>query len=317
MSVRFGTDGIRGRVGRPPLTPACLHRLGRAIAEALAPEGVVLIGRDTRPSGPMITKALASGLLEAGCAVEDIGVAPSPAVAFLVGARHAALGIVVTASHNPAADNGIKLFATDGAKIPREHQQAIERAYERLAEVETPPCAHEFAPPRPGALAPYIERVVQAAGGDGALAGLHAVIDCARGAASAAAPAIFERLGVRTAWIGAEADGARINDGVGALFPERAAERVRALGADIGLSFDGDADRLIVSDERGVVHDGDALLYALARLLRAREQLAGDVVVATIMSNRGLEDALAEIGVRLERTPVGDQHISERLRSGP
>jgi phosphoglucosamine mutase len=311
MSRRlFGTDGIRGRSGQGPLSDAGAARIGRAVAAALGGAGRAVIGRDTRPSGEGLTAALARGLASGGWQTADAGVAPTPAVSCLVQTHGYDLGIAVTASHNPPGYNGIKLFSPNGAKVPDGLQARVEALYAASVDAPAP------SPPPKIAHAPltaYVDRVVEAGGGDSALTGLRVVMDCARGAACSVAPEIARRLGLEVTWLADDPDGARINEACGALYPEVAADTAVREGAAIALSFDGDADRVLVADETGTVHDGDALMLALARQLATRGELPGGVVVATVLSNMGLEVALREQGLRLERTAVGDRHVSATL----
>jgi phosphoglucosamine mutase len=316
----FGTDGIRERAGEGALAPANVRRLGAAIARGARATGAaaeaagVVIGRDPRPSGPEIERDLAAGLADEGARVESAGVVPTPGVSFLVRSRRRALGVVISASHNPPEYNGVKVFEADGTKASDELERAIEAAY------AAPGAAPAAAPPERTPVAPELLRAyVDALGALDAkrsIAGRRVVFDCADGATGAAAPAVFRELGVEPALLHERMQGARINERCGALHPEVVAAEVRARGAFAGFSFDGDGDRVIAVDERGTVHDGDDILFALARFLRARGELPGDTVVATVLSNMGLEVALRAVGVRLERTPVGDRHVSRRLLEG-
>ena len=311
----FGTDGIRGRVGAAPMTPGFVRRLGRAAAQALARNGrppAVLIGGDTRESGPALAGALAAGLADAGARAEVCGILPTPAVAWLVG-RDAALdaGAVVSASHNPYRDNGVKLLGADGGKLPAAAEAAIEAALE----TEADGAAAAPAPLRDEAahLDAYVAGC-RAATPDLDLSGRHFLIDCAHGAAHAAAPRLFRGLGARVTAVGAAPDGRNINAGCGATCPEYAQAETRACGAELGLSLDGDGDRLLMIDEDGAVADGDDLLFVLARAWRAAGTLAGGVV-GTEMSNLGLERALGELGVPFARAAVGDRHVLAMLRA--
>lgn len=351
MAALFGTDGIRAPAGSPPFTPEHAVRLGRAIALALGERGArVLLARDTRPCNAWLLPALARGLVLHGCAVLDAGVLPTPGLACLLAQPPAgspaaaaatraaaaapaggyALGIALTASHNPATDAGLKLLVPGGGKAPAALERAVEQRY---AELLAAPAAAALAAVAAGApepvpagpstpLAerldpgPYLDRLVQAAGGEAALAGVRLAIDCAHGAATAVAPAVARRLGLEVSWLAVEPDGERINAGCGALHPERLARATAEAGAALGLALDGDADRVQLADERGRVHDGDAALFALARELRARGWLRGDTVVATVASGMALEHALAAEGLRLVRTEVGDRHVAEALAAG-
>jgi phosphoglucosamine mutase len=328
----FGTDGIRAVAGRGVLAAENIGRLGRAIAAAIeacglaAPgEAKALIARDSRPSGEPIARELALGLVSAGVAPEDAGVLPTPGVSFLVRRSGFTVGIAVSASHNPAEYNGIKVFGPDGTKASDELEAAIEAAYARessgaragvdravaaAARLRVSSCPL-------GALASraYVD-VLVGLGGAGGLEGRRVVLDCANGATGATAREAFQRLGADVILLNGEMDGARINERCGALHPEVVAAAVRERGASAGFSFDGDGDRVIAVDERGAIHDGDDILFALAGFLLEKGELAGRTVVATVLSNMGLELALRRIGVRLDRVPVGDRHVSRRLLEG-
>ena len=331
--ARFGTDGIRARYGEEPLTPTSILRLGHAIGRVLAayeqpgrarPAKRVLIGRDTRESGPAILAALARGLQAEGLPLHDLGVIPTPGVAYAVRDLGAVAGMVISASHNPAEDNGIKLFGPDGFKLADHLERAIEEAFDaidlatldasRADQVEGAPIqdASEFARNYQLSLIEHGKK----SGCDKALAGRKLVIDCANGAASFIAPAVFEALGAEVIAVAASPNGLNINDGCGALHPESLSEHVKQHGADAGVTFDGDADRLMLLDEEGRVFDGDLMLAMLARKLHETGKLAGDVVVGTVMANLGLERSLREIKVKLARVPVGDRYVvAEMLRS--
>lgn len=312
----FGTDGIRGRVGAAPMTPDFVRRLGRAAARALARgerPPTVLIGGDTRESGPALAGALAAGLADAGARAELGGVLPTPAVAWLVG-RDEALdaGAVVSASHNPYRDNGVKLLGADGGKLPDAAEAAVEAALAAEADAAPP------APPAPlrdeeARLTAYLG-FCRAAAPDLDLSGRHFLIDCAHGAAHAAAPRLFRALGARVTAVGAAPDGRNINAGCGATCPEYAQAETRACGAELGLSLDGDGDRLMMIDEDGAVADGDDLLFVLARARQRAGTLDGGVA-GTEMSNLGLERALAGLGVPFARAAVGDRHVLALLRA--
>jgi phosphoglucosamine mutase len=315
MSARlFGTDGIRAPFGEPPLVEPVVRRLGAAVGRKLAArfggDVTVLLGGDTRPSRAALVDWLAAGLASAGARPVDLGVVPTAAVAHLVPLWPAAAGVVVSASHNPAADNGIKLVRADGFKWAVEQELVIERL---LAESGEPSAA--AAPPadeHPRAATVYRRHLLAAAGGERPLAGLRLALDLAHGAACGYEE-IFRELGAEvTAWH-AEPDGARINLGCGATHPEALAARLTAGGFDLGFAFDGDADRAILVDERGEARDGDAMLYLWARDLASRDELAPPAIVATSMSNLGLERALAAAGIAVERCDVGDRAVVERL----
>ena len=314
----FGTDGIRDRAGHGMLSDDNVRRLGMALGQALRSRGTtadVLIGRDTRATGPQITAALAAGLKTAGIAADDLGVISTPGVAFITRAQGAPCGIVISASHNPAEDNGIKLFGADGYKASEELEGEVEAAFDRiLAAGDDLPT--DGPPPNDTShlLAAWEDDLVSRGGGEGALAGMTCVLDCAHGAASAIAPRVFARLGATVHTHFAEPDGQNINAGCGALTPATVAPFVPQHGAQIGFTFDGDADRMIAIDDRGEVRDGDYFLAIVGRRLRERGELPGDTVVTTVMANIGLEISLREAGIHLERTPVGDKYVAARMR---
>jgi phosphoglucosamine mutase len=316
MTARlFGTDGIRARFGEPPLVEPMVRRLGAALGRKLAArfggELTVLIGGDTRPSSPQLAQWIAGGLSAAGARPIDLGVVPTAAVAHLVPLWPAAAGVVLSASHNPAEDNGIKLVRADGFKWALEQERAVERL---LADEPTLDAA--TAPPSAGehrrAATVYRRHLLAAAGGEAPLSGLRLGLDLAHGAACGFEE-VFAELGATvTAWHD-EPDGARINRDCGATHPEALAARIAGGGFDLGFAFDGDADRAILVDERGAVRDGDAMLYLWARDLASRDELEPPRVVATSMSNLGLERALAASGIAVERCDVGDRAVVETL----
>jgi phosphoglucosamine mutase len=311
----FGTDGVRAPFGEPPLdratvTPLAAH-LGGLLAER-TPRPSVVLGGDTRDSTPEIWAWLGAGLRAAGAEVRCAGVVPTPAVGWLARNLGAAAGVSVSASHNPHPDNGIKLLDAQGGKWREEDEAELER---RLA--AEPGLAAEARSERPASDrllgATYVADLAAAAEPD-ALAGLKMVIDAANGAAWEWAPELFRRLGAEVTVIGAQPDGRNINLECGSTQPRAMAARVAAVGADLGLAFDGDADRVVLADERGAVRDGDAILYLWARDLHRRGELGSPAIVATTMSNLGLERALAAEGIAVERCDVGDRAVVETLR---
>lgn len=312
----FGTDGIRGIAGEPPLDPRTIFAAGLALGHSLraqSPEPRVLLGRDTRESSPWIAATLAAGLREAGAQVQSAGVIPTPAVAFLARTHGFSAGVVISASHNPWHDNGIKLFGGDGFKLPDAVELAIEdEILHHAARVDAP-----ISPPsvvdNTALQGDYIQFLLNAVSGLD-LTGLHIVADCANGAASAVAPELFRRLGGSVALLNIDPDGRNINDGCGALHPQWVAAEVAARGASAGLTFDGDADRCMLAGSHNNVINGDAILLMAARDLKARGMLTGDVVVATTMSNMGLETALRRSGIRMLRAPVGDRYVLEQMQ---
>ncbi len=310
MRSLFGTDGIRGRAGDPPLDPATVSRVGAALAASLgdgAPSGQleVVVGCDTRVSSPGIVAALAGGLSAAGARVRYAGVVPTPAVAHLVKALGADAGIAVSASHNPWPDNGIKLFSRDGKKLPDAVEAAIERRIATAAAV--PPAEVDEEPALADLYETHLVGTLPAR-----LDGLRVVLDCANGAAWRVAPEAFRRAGAEVIPLAVAPDGRNINAGCGALHPEAMARAVVASRADLGLALDGDADRAQLADGEGRVLDGDDVLLLWALELE-REGRTPRVVVGTVMSNWGLEEALAARGIRLVRAAVGDRYVVEEM----
>jgi len=315
----FGTDGIRGRVPVWPLTADVVVRLGQAVAEVARAAGygpLAVIGRDTRRSGPMLAAALAAGLMERGLDVAPLGILPTPAVALLTRRLGAGLGVVISASHNPAADNGIKFFAGTGFKLPDELERAVEARLQQAPSLPPPgPVGRLVGLPGPPA-EDYVGELVTRAGRPEPLQGRHVVMDCAHGAAYQVGPALFRRLGARVTTLHAEPDGDNINRDCGSEHPQALRDAVVRLRADAGVALDGDADRLLLVDEDGVLLDGDQILGIVARDMHERGQLRNGTVVGTVMSNLGLERALESFGARLERVPVGDRHVARRMLEG-
>lgn len=317
----FGTDGIRGVANQPPMTPEIAFKVGCAIAHVARRNGrpaKVLVGKDTRLSGYMLETALASGVCAMGGRVLLCGPIPTPAVAYLTTSMRADAGVVISASHNPFEDNGIKLFGADGFKLPDEQEAAIERLMEDGELDDARPTGDRIG---------RAERV-EAAGGryvtnakatfprDLRLDGVKVVVDAANGAAYKVAPLVFAELGADVVALGVKPNGRNINKDCGALHPHAMREVVLSKKAAIGIALDGDADRLIVVDETGEVVDGDAIMALCATRMMQRGELRGGAVVATVMSNLGLERAVSEIGARLIRTPVGDRYVVEQMRKG-
>ncbi len=309
MRRLFGTDGIRGRAGAPPLDPATVSRVGAAFAasltEAGAPHPRLVVGGDTRESTGGIVAALAGGVAAAGGQVTAAGVVPTPAVAALTRALAADGGVVVSASHNPWRDNGIKLFSAEGRKL----SDGIEAAIERRIETSRP------APPRavtPDPALPllYVEHLVETL--PHRLDGLTVVIDAGHGAAYEVAPAAFRAAGARVVPVAVAPDGRNINDGCGALHPAAMSRATREAGADLGIALDGDADRIVFADGEGRLLDGDDVLY-LWTLEMIREGKKPSAVVGTVMSNFGFERALESLGVPLRRAAVGDRYVVEEM----
>jgi len=312
----FGTDGIRGMVGQWPISADFMLRLGRAVGSVLAREGkdrpLVLIGKDTRISGYMFESALESGLVAAGADVGLLGPMPTPAVAFLTRSMRASAGIVISASHNPYHDNGIKFFSAGGEKLSDEVELAIEREVD--ADFATVASERLGRATRiSDAVARYAEFCKATVAEDFSLRGLKLVLDCAHGATYQVAPKVFAELGAEVIAIGDKPDGFNINRESGSTHPQALKQAVLAHGADLGIAFDGDGDRLVLVDRHGVLADGDDILYVLALSWHARGLLEGPVV-GTLMSNYGLQLALAELDVSLIRANVGDRYVMQQLR---
>ncbi len=315
----FGTDGVRGTANTYPMTAEMALRLGAAAGRFFRSDGTnghrVVIGKDTRLSGYMIENALTAGLTSTGMNVLLLGPVPTPAVGFLTRSMRADLGIMISASHNPAHDNGIKFFGPDGFKLSDEAEAQIEAIL-----------AGEIEPAQPAnigrarriddARGRYVEYAKTTFPGRGQLAGLKVVVDCANGAAYRAAPEVLWELGADVIPVGVHPNGLNINDDCGSTHPQTAAEAVVAHGADVGICLDGDADRVMILDENGEVADGDQIMALLAARWSASGLLRGGALVATVMSNLGLERFLQRQDLRLERTPVGDRYVVERMREG-
>jgi phosphoglucosamine mutase len=315
----FGTDGIRGRFGEPPLDRGTVTALAVHLAATLRERGNgaaprVVLGGDTRESTPEICRWLAAGLEAGGVELRYAGVIPTPGVAYLARDTGAAAGVVVSASHNPFPDNGIKLIDPRGTKWSDEDEMALERRLLADREQEIP----DLPPGRPaidGDLRErYLRHLAATVPGDRPLDGLSVVLDAGNGAASFYGRELFERLGARVTLLHAEPNGRNVNEGCGSTAPEAMAARVAAEGADLGAAFDGDADRCILADERGEVRDGDAILYLWATCLHRRGRLQPPQIVATSMSNLGLERALAAEGIGVVRCNVGDRYVVETMQ---
>jgi len=314
----FGTDGIRGRTNSGVMTAATAMRVGQAAGNYFVRGGHrhrVVIGKDTRLSGYMMESALVAGFTSVGMDVIMTGPLPSPAIALLTREMRADLGVMISASHNLFPDNGIKLFGPDGFKLSYEAEAEIERLIETdipLAEAETIGRARRIDDAR----GRYIHAVKQSVASDIRFDGLKVVVDCAHGAAYQVAPSAIWELGADVIALGVEPNGININDGVGSTAIEALQARVVEEGADIGIALDGDADRLIVVDERGQKVDGDQIMALIATRMHEKGALRGGGVVATVMSNLGLERYLAGLGLTLERTKVGDRYVLERMNEG-
>lgn len=313
MRKLFGTDGIRGVAGEYPLDRKTVYAIGRAIGDHLPPgPRRVVIGQDTRESSFWIGAVIAGGLTQSGVAVESAGVITTPGVAFLTHTGGFSAGIVISASHNPWQDNGIKLFGPDGYKLPDATELEIEKEIFALlnsgeaAEVREHPMAANR-----GLHAAYVNWLAKPIAG---AEKLRAVVDCANGAASALAPEVFKACGLNAEYTHSAPDGRNINEHCGALHPEIVAREVVARKTVLGICFDGDADRALFADHEGNVVNGDAVMLLLARELQDRGELAQGTVVATTMSNMGLEIALRESGIRMLRAPVGDKYVLEEMQ---
>ncbi len=316
----FGTDGVRGMANVHPMTPEVALRLGRAIAyvagRGLSRHPRVVIGKDTRLSGYMLETAIASGICAMGGTVLLTGPIPTPAVAQLTPSMRADAGVVISASHNPFADNGIKIFGGDGFKLPDEQEHEIEQLLEgtQLDEARVTGDAIGNAVKVEDSRGRYVVFCKSTFPARLSLDGVKMVVDAAHGAAYRVAPTVFEELGADVHALGVKPNGKNINDGVGALHPEGMRDDVLARGAQIGIALDGDADRVIVVDEKGQVVDGDAIMAMCAARLLRQDRLPGGTLVATVMSNLGLERALKKAGGKLLRTAVGDRYVVEAMR---
>lgn len=321
MGRLFGTDGIRGRVNTHPMQPELVLRLGLAAGQYFRNGNKrhrVVIGKDTRLSGYVFESALTSGFCAAGMDVFLVGPMPTPAISFLTRSMRADLGVVISASHNPYMDNGIKFFDKDGFKLADEVENEIAAMVTNRDFAWSYPDHDQVGRARKIQDSPgrYIVELKHSFPAGMTLDGLTIVLDCAHGASYRVAPLIFEELGAKVITVGVEPDGLNINKGCGSLHPEGLAAKIREHRADIGLALDGDADRLIVVDERGSVLDGDQIMAVCADEMMTRETLAGNTLVATVMSNMALEVFMQERGGRLLRTKVGDRYVVEEMRKG-
>ena len=319
MRKLFGTDGVRGTANTYPMTAEMALRIGAAVGRYFRRDssGVhrVVIGKDTRLSGYMLENALTAGLTSTGMNVLLLGPVPTPAVGLMTRSMRADLGVMISASHNPAEDNGIKFFGPDGFKLSDQAELEIENLIEAGVK---PAQAQNIGRARrvDDARFRYGERVKSSLPRDLRLDGLKVVIDCANGAAHRTAPEVLWELGAEVIPVGVSPNGKNINLGCGSTQPRVAAEAVVAHGADVGICLDGDADRVVIVDETGQVADGDQLMALLATAWATSERLKGGALVATVMSNLGLERFLAARSLRLERTAVGDRYVVERMREG-
>ena len=315
----FGTDGVRGLANGEVLTPELAVALAAAAAHVLAERDrshrpVAVVGRDPRASGEMLEAAVVAGLTAAGADALRVGVLPTPAVAYLVGALDADLGVMISASHNAMPDNGIKLFARGGHKLPDAVEHAVEERVDVLGDRPTGAAIGRVRDLPDDAHARYADHLLLAT--PGPLDRLRVVVDCAHGAASAIAPEVYRRAGAEVIAIAAEPDGLNINDGVGSTHLDLVRRAVLEHGADIGIAHDGDADRCLAVDASGADVDGDRILAILALAMRDANELAGNTLVATVMSNLGLHLAMRDQGITMRTTAVGDRYVLEELRAG-
>lgn len=320
MRQLFGTDGVRGVANTYPMTTEIAMQIGRAIAfivKTKAKGHHIVIGKDTRLSGYMIENALAAGVCSMGVDVQLLGPLPTPGIAFITTSMRADAGVVISASHNPFQDNGIKIFSKDGFKLPDEVELDIEDLIFSQKMAALRPVADEVgrATRIDDAKGRYIVFLKNTFPAKYTLDDFHIVLDCAHGATYKVAPFVFSELGAKVTCIGVNPDGKNINQDCGALHPEVMAEKVKLLGADIGLALDGDGDRLIVCDENGEIVDGDHIMAICAADLLSRRKLKKKTLVATVMSNIGLEKAMTKMGGKLVRTQVGDRYVVETMRA--
>ncbi|VAV87540.1 Phosphoglucosamine mutase [hydrothermal vent metagenome] len=311
--IKFGTDGVRGRANTWPIDPETVFLVGLAAGQVLGTGKEALTGRDSRRSGPMLEAALAAGLASAGVSVRFGGMVPTAALSLAVKSRKADLGIMITASHNPAEDNGVKLFGPDGAKISDQQQMEIERLINAPEQVSRATASKIGDVAVDGTIADIYRNMVRSLTPAKPLAGLKLVVDCAHGSASYLAPDLLAEAGAEVIAIHNQPNGSNINLACGSTYPQTLQAQVMAMGADAGIAFDGDADRLILVDEKGEVIDGDQIMARLASNWLAEGKLREKCVVATVMSNMGLERYLTTLGVKLVRTAVGDRHVSAKM----
>ncbi|MDG2335814.1 MAG: phosphoglucosamine mutase [Myxococcota bacterium] len=318
----FGTDGVRGTANVHPMTAEVALALGQAAAHVFRQtsdrQHKILIGKDTRLSGYMFEDALAAGICSMGVDVIHVGPMPTPAMAFLTTDMRCDAGVMITASHNPYQDNGIKFFGRDGFKLADELELKIEELIEsgRLPELRAKAEEVGQATRIDDAEGRYVVFLKNTFPRDLTLEGMRIVLDCANGAAYQVGPIVLDELGAELSTLGVEPDGRNINKNCGSLYPEGVSDRVREVGADIGIAVDGDSDRVMIIDERGEVLDGDIVIGLCARYLSENGRLKGGGVVTTVMSNLGLEEALAEQGLDLIRAQVGDRYVVEAMRKG-
>ncbi|HXU79949.1 MAG TPA: phosphoglucosamine mutase [Polyangia bacterium] len=313
----FGTDGIRGVANQFPMTVELAMRLGRAVAERFrhpSRPGRIVIGKDTRLSGYMLESALEAGIVSAGADVMLVGPMPTPGIAFITSSMRADAGVVISASHNPYQDNGIKIFASDGFKLPDDVEADLEHRMDAPAPLPDEASRIGRAARIDDAEGRYVQYLKDTFPRERTLDGIRVVVDCAHGAAYRTAPMVLEELGAEIFPLSVTPNGQNINDACGALHPEAAAAEVKRTRAEIGIALDGDADRVILTDEHGKIVDGDQIMAILGTRLLERHALPQSTMVATVMSNLGLERALAAHGGKLLRTAVGDRYVVEAMR---
>lgn len=311
-SVLFGTDGVRGVPGAPPLDDATIACLGAALTEELGGAPRIACGRDTRDSGVRVQETFAAGVRARGGRPIDIGIMPTPGVAVAAARGGFDAGVAVSASHNPWPDNGIKILQSGGAKASAELERRLEARVAGMRAAGGAPPARGAALEKADVLDAYVEHLVGVLG-DVSVAGLPIAVDCAHGAASGLASRVLRRVGLRVVELHAAPDGRNINRGCGSTHPEALQAAVVEQGCRMGFAFDGDGDRAVLVDGRGRIVDGDGVLFVAARHLHGAGRLAGGAVVATVMSNYGLESALGEAGIALHRCPVGDAHVRAEM----
>lgn len=320
MRKLFGTDGVRGVANIFPMTTEIAMQIGRGLAflvKDMKPDHRIVIGKDTRLSGYMIENALAAGICSMGVDVLLVGPLPTPGISFITTSMRADAGVVISASHNPFQDNGIKIFCRDGYKLPDQLELKIEELIFSREIDDLRPIAEEVGKAFriDDARGRYTVFLKNTFPKEYALDGFHIVLDCANGATYGVAPHVFEELGAKVTALAVSPDGRNINHECGALHPQLMAEKVKELGADIGIALDGDGDRLIVVDEQGKTIDGDHIMAICAAELMANGQLNGKTLVTTVMSNLGLEVAMQKMGGKMVRTQVGDRYVVEEMRN--
>ena len=319
MRKLFGTDGVRGVANTHPMTTEIAMQIGRAIAylvKDMKHDHRIVIGKDTRLSGYMIENALASGICSMGVNVLLVGPLPTPGIAFITTGMRADAGVVISASHNPFQDNGIKIFSREGFKLPDEEEARIEDLIFSTKMDALRPVADEVGKAfrLDDAKGRYIVFLKNTFPKRFTLDGIHIVLDCAHGATYAVAPHVFEEMGAKVTTFGVSPDGKNINHECGALYPQIMADMVKKSGADLGIALDGDGDRVIIADEHGKIVDGDKIMAICAAEMLERGKLSQNTLVATVMSNMGLEVAMQRMGGRLVRTQVGDRYVVEEMR---